>query len=52
MSENSFKAFTKELKTQFSIIGSFIAIFWIIEIIIIMILKWFRQTNQMPRQSR
>lgn len=33
MSENSFKAFTKELKTQFYILGTFIAIFWIIEII-------------------
>ncbi len=33
MSENSFKAFTKELKTQFSILGTFITIFWIVEII-------------------
>ncbi|MGI0480581.1 rhomboid family intramembrane serine protease [Geminocystis sp. CENA526] len=33
MSESSFKAFTKELKTQFSIIGTFIAIFWIVEIL-------------------
>ncbi|BAQ64775.1 rhomboid family intramembrane serine protease [Geminocystis sp. NIES-3709] len=33
MSESSFKAFTEELKNQFSIIGTFIAILWIVEIV-------------------
>lgn len=33
MTENNLKALTKELKIQFSIIGTFIVIFWLVEII-------------------